>query len=157
MSVNEGLRLPMMARKRLVVLLGVLLLAGAWFLFRPERLFVNSYANDAPLPASAKLLASGTFTSDAHETTGKVHLYEDGDNKFVRLSNFETSNGPDVHVVLVEGKEPGSANSIDLGALKGNIGDQNYEIPAGTDISRFGAVSIWCKRFSVNFGDAKLS
>ena len=143
--------------KRLYFLIGILVLAGGWFLFRPERLFINSYASDPGFSASAKILASGRFKSDAHETTGRADVVLDAGKTFVRLSNFSTSNGPDVRVVLVVGKEPGSAKSLDLGSLKGNIGDQNYEVPAGTDLSKFGAISIWCKRFSVNFGDAKLS
>jgi hypothetical protein len=46
---------------------------------------------------------------------------------------------------------------VDLGNLKGNVGDQNYEVPAGTDLSRYDTVVIWCVRFSANFGDAVLA
>ena len=49
------------------------------------------------------------------------------------------------------------AGFVDLGALKGNIGDQNYDVPADLDLSRYRAVSIWCRRFSVNFGAAPLA
>jgi hypothetical protein len=49
-----------------------------------------------------------------------------------------------------------SAGFIEVGALKGNIGDQNYELPANTDLNKYRAVTIWCKRFSVNFGTAPL-
>jgi electron transfer DM13 len=45
---------------------------------------------------------------------------------------------------------------VDLGALKGNRGDQNYRVPAGTDIARFHSVVIWCRRFTVGFGVAPL-
>jgi hypothetical protein len=40
--------------------------------------------------------------------------------------------------------------------LKGNEGDQNYDIPAGTDLDKFQTVSIYCERFNANFGAAPL-
>jgi len=80
------------------------------------------------------------------------------------LTNFKTSNGPDVHVVLVAFKaasdDQNSLESgierVELGKLKGNGGDQNYEIPAGTDLRKFTAVSIYCERFNASFGAAPL-
>ena len=48
------------------------------------------------------------------------------------------------------------AGFIDVGSLKGNIGDQNYDLPANADLTKYRAVAIWCKRFSVNFGTAPL-
>ena len=48
------------------------------------------------------------------------------------------------------------AGFIDLGVLKGNIGDQNYQLGSDVDLAKYRAVSIWCKRFSVNFGAAAL-
>jgi hypothetical protein len=83
--------------------------------------------------------------------------------KTLRLTNFETSNGPDVHVYLVAAQDAKDndtvtkAEFIDLGSLKGNIGDQNYEWPANADLAKYRAVTIWCKRFSVNFGTAPLN
>ena len=90
-------------------------------------------------------------------------MYQEADGKPVlRLKDFKTSNGPDVHVVLVAANA-GDAKSlksdterIELGKLKGNEGDQNYEIPAGTDLTRFGAVLIYCERFNAVFGVATL-
>ena len=48
------------------------------------------------------------------------------------------------------------AGFIDLGTIKGNIGDQNYSLGPEVDLSKYRAVSVWCKRFSVNFGGARL-
>lgn len=73
---------------------------------------------------------------------------------------FSTSNGPDVRVVLVptnrlkNNEDVKNHQYIELGKLKGNKGDQNYEIPEGIDVSTYGSVSIWCKRFNENFGAA---
>jgi hypothetical protein len=71
-------------------------------------------------------------------------------------------NGPDVHVYLVaadDAKDSASverAGFIDLGSIKGNIGDQNYTLSPDVDLLKYRAVSVWCKRFSVNFGTAPL-
>lgn len=113
----------------------------------------------------AKTLYTGKFHGKVHATEGRATVYQQADGKLVlRLTGFKTSNGPDVHVVLVAFKEPSDdANSlkssterVELGKLKGNEGDQNYEIPAGTDLSKFAAVSIYCERFNANFGAAPL-
>ena len=49
------------------------------------------------------------------------------------------------------------AGIVDLGALKGNIGEQNYDVPAELDLNKYRAASIWCRRFRVNFGAAPLA
>jgi pentapeptide MXKDX repeat protein len=111
-----------------------------------------------------KTLFTGKFHGKVHPTSGRATVYQEADGKLVlRLTNFKTSNGPDVHVILVATKDADNANflksnaeKIELGKMKGNEGDQNYEIPAGTDLSRFSAVSIYCERFDANFGTASL-
>src|SRR6266699_1887886 len=109
-------------------------------------------------------VASGRFHTNAHETKGVATIYRLPDGRRVlRLTEFATSNGPDVRVYLVAAGDvqhedaAKRAGVVDLGALKGNIGDQNYDVPAGLDLSRYRAVSIWCRRFSVNFGAAPLA
>ena len=145
----------------------VLLVAGlgAWYAFRPERLFINQKVNEQFPTASAagNQLASGQFHSGAHETKGTATVFQLADGKkTLRLTNFETSNGPDVHVYLVAAQDAKDNDSVtkagfvDLGPLKGNIGDQNYDLPANVDLAQYRAVTIWCKRFSVNFGTAPL-
>jgi hypothetical protein len=100
-----------------------------------------------------------------HNTSGRATVYQEANGRMVlRLTNFKTSNGPDVHVVLIAAKDAdddanflkNSTEKVELGALKGNEGDQNYEIPNGTDLQKFKAVSIYCERFSANFGAAPL-
>jgi hypothetical protein len=160
-----------MARRRLLIvaaLVAAVGAGGAWYLFRPERLFINQTVAEA-FPATAAedtptLVATGAFHSNAHETKGEAGVYRLSDGRLVlRLKDFATSNGPDVQVYLVAAADVNDnetvtqAGFINLGAMKGNIGDQNYDIPAGTDLSRYRAVTIWCRRFSVNFGTAPLS
>jgi hypothetical protein len=85
----------------------------------------------------------------------------DGKN-VLRFSAFETSNGPDVHVYLVAASDATDdetvkkAGFLDLGSIKGNIGDQNYDLPIDVDLNKYRAVTVWCKRFSVNFATAPL-
>lgn len=115
------------------------------------------------MPAAARPRLTGEFHKGAHETRGTAGVYDLGGRQVLRLTNFETSNGPDVHVYLVAAGDATdnatvtSAGYLDLGSLKGNIGDQNYEVPAGTDLSKYRAVTIWCARFKVNFGTAPLA
>ena len=113
----------------------------------------------------AKTLETGTFHGKVHKTSGRATIYQEKDGKQVlRLTNFKTSNGPDVHVILVAAKDAdddanflkSSTERVELGSLKGNEGDQNYDIPSGTDLSKFTTVSIYCERFNANFGAAPL-
>ncbi len=110
-------------------------------------------------------LLTGKFEGKVHPTEGRATVYQQAGGKLVlRLTNFKTSNGPDVHVVLVAFKDPSdnakffksTTERIELGKIKGNEGDQNYDIPAGTDLKKFRAVSIYCERFNANFGTASL-
>jgi len=153
--------------KKLAVVLVVLVIigAGAWYAFRPERLFINQRVNEQFPTASAATnkLATGQFHSGAHETKGTATVFQLADGKkTLRLTNFATSNGPDVHVYLVAADDAKDndtvtkAGFVDIGSLKGNIGDQNYDLPANTDLAKYRAVTIWCKRFSINFGTAPL-
>ena len=114
---------------------------------------------------TTKTLATGTFHGKVHKTSGRATIYQESNGKLVlRLTNFKTSNGPDVHVILIAAKDAdddanflkSSTERVELGSLKGNEGDQNYEIPSDTDLSKFQTVSIYCERFNANFGAAPL-
>lgn len=143
-------------------------LVALWALFRPELLVIDARVDEKFPDATAHadpavVLARGEFRGLAHETKGTATIHEiAGDRRVLRLTNFETSNGPALHVYLVAAADAPdndavkSAGFVDLGDLKGNIGDQNYDIPAGTDLGKYRAVTIWCQRFAVNFGTAPL-
>lgn len=163
-----------MSKHRLVIgvlVMGVLVVG--WYLFRPELLFVNTTVSEA-LPDTSvtssaapgtpqTVLATGHFHSVSHASTGvaTIHQFPTG-TRLVRLTAFETSNGPDVHVYLIAAPDAQDndtvtrAGFVDLGALKGNTGDQNYEVPAEVDLRQYHAVTIWCRRFGVNFATAPL-
>jgi Electron transfer DM13 len=113
---------------------------------------------------AAKALAKGEFHKADKTGTGTATIYQLADGKRVlRLTNFAVDNGPDLHVRLIaanDAKDTASVaktDHVELGKLKGNKGDQNYDLPADLNLARFRVVSIWCNRFSVNFAAAPLT
>jgi hypothetical protein len=87
------------------------------------------------------------------EGLAKVIRLDDA-SMFLRLENFKATNGPDLYVYLAT--DNSASDFVNLGRLKGNIGNQNYDIPEGTDFSKYHTVLIWCQAFSVLFGTAEL-
>jgi hypothetical protein len=165
-----------MRTRNAIIGLAIVAVAGGWYAFRPERLFVNKTVNEslgavmdtADTKASTVIapttVATGSFHSNAHDTRGTAMILSLSDGRRVlRLTNFATSNGPDVRVYLVAAPDVQdnatvkTAGFVELGPMKGNIGDQNYDIPSTVDLAQYRTVTIWCKRFSVNFGSAPLA
>jgi hypothetical protein len=88
------------------------------------------------------------------EGIAKVFPLQDG-SSILRIENLHVTNGPDLYVYLSPDKS--ASDIINVGRLKANNGNQNYDIPAGTDLSMYDTVLIWCRPFSVLFGSAELS
>ena len=157
----------------MVVAVGVL--AAGVVLFEPWTLWTNTTVNEAAPtaaapddrradPAGPTELASGTFVSQEHETSGTATVIELADgSRTLRLEGFSTSNGPDLHVWLSEKKAGGNwfkyggGRKAQLGELKANQGSHNYAIPADVELDGLRSVVIWCKRFHVAFGSAPLT
>jgi hypothetical protein len=118
----------------------------------------------ALLAQSGAILATGTFHGVVHKTSGRATVYQATGENVLRLTHFATSNGPNLHILLLAAADAKDDENflnekverIDLGPLKGNEGDQNYVIPAGTDLARYKSVAIFCERFNANFGTAPL-
>lgn len=157
-----------MSVRKLAVVVGLVVALVAWYAFRPEKLFINKRVNEQFSTVSASnqptAVSSGSFHSVAHNTKGNATIYQSTDDKrTLRLTNFETSNGPDVQVYLVANTDAKDNDTVtksgflQLGPLKGNIGDQNYDVSSDVDLTRYRAVTIWCRRFGVNFATAPLS
>jgi Electron transfer DM13 len=161
-------------KKKVWIGAALIVAAIAWYAFRPELLFVDKsvsesfpaptvVANTADAMASPKPLAEGIFKAYAHETQGEARIYEVNGKRVLRLTNFKTSNGPDVRVYLVAAADAKDAATVtnagfvDLGSMKGNVGDQNYDVPDTVDLKKYQAVTIWCARFNVNFATAPLT
>lgn len=117
-----------------------------------------------PLPAAEPVvLAQGEFHALSHPGSGIANVLELGDGqRILRLEAFATDNGPDLFVWLSSAEADAEESAftedfVDLGRLKGNQGNQNYDIPADVDLERYRSVVIWCRRFSVGFTAAPLN
>ena len=157
---------------KIVILVIIILAIVGWYMFRPERIFIDSTVNEA-LPeaddiqatttSGPKTLSNGTFHGVAHEAKGNAEIIKLSDGKkILRFTDFAVSNGPDVVVYLSSANDANDSDTIKnsdfvlISELKGNIGDQNYEIPGDLDLSKYNSAVIWCRRFGVNFAVAPL-
>ena len=134
---------------------------------KEEPLSTSKSATDSTeVVESPEVLAEGKFITHEHDTTGSVKIlkYSNG-TRILRIENLKTSNGPKLEVWLtdapvIEGLDGwrvfDDGKFLNLGALKGNIGSQNYLIPSETNLDDYSSISIWCERFSVSFGAAAL-
>ena len=120
---------------------------------------------DTAAPAGPVALTTGTFiagSTPGDKAGGKATIYRLEDGKpLLRLEDFSTTNGPDLFVVLSSSANPdqdGLKNGayVQLDALKGNVGNQNYELPADVDLNQYKSVVIWCRTFNIVFGYATL-
>jgi hypothetical protein len=106
------------------------------------------------MPATPRLLTQGDFHPRAHEVTGRALLIEAGGKRIVRFEDFETINGPDLRIYL--SADLGADDIIDLGAIRATKGNVNYELPPGTDTTKYKNVLVWCRAFRVLFSYAEL-
>lgn len=157
-------------------------LGVAWWLGSP--LFINNTVNESfpvsnseateQTTANSQLaadsapvtLATGHFrdADSFHKGSGNAGIYQVEDGSYVlRFEDFDVTNGPDLRVYLAKHPDPTTSGEVndggylDLGGIKGNQGAQNYPIPAGTDISQYKSVVIYCQPFHVVFSVAPLT
>jgi hypothetical protein len=172
-----------------VALVAVVIFVLVWF--QPQKLFIDDHVDEAapsvvasapPTPQAARTesvpttpgaapntaigngtLATGSFRSLEHKTTGQaIVLQLPGGQRVLRFEDLDTSNGPDLRVILssapsTAGDKDFGDDYVELGKLKGNIGNQNYDIPVDLDLSRYSSAVVWCHRFKVGFGVAGLA
>ncbi|MGH2757239.1 MAG: DM13 domain-containing protein [Actinomycetota bacterium] len=156
----------------------VLIAFGLWF-FEPQALFLNDTVSEAAprvnemqgdngddssdAGSAQGVIATGEFRPLAHDARGTALLIEAADGKtYLRFEGFEVENGPDLKVYLSRAQADASDGEladeiVDLGELKGNIGDQNYLVPASVDLTGYRSAVVWCRRFSVGFAVAPLN
>jgi hypothetical protein len=118
-------------------------------------------ATPSPSPSPSPLISlAGRFKGmdEFHFGRGTGRLIETEPGHFVvRLETFEVRNGPDLYVYLSPSADGYAKGAIEVGRLKADKGNQNYELPPGTDISRAASIVIWCRQFSVLFATAALA
>lgn len=156
--------------KKLLIIGIVILLGTGVYLSGVYTYFQTAEVYEAlPTPDTAGSPAGGSFTEMQgnfvkidliHEGSGVARVLEIGGNRYLRFENFQVTNGPDLYVYVAEGKVPTNDISslgryVELGRLKGNIGDQNYELPESAD--GLATAVIWCKKFGVLFSYAVMN
>jgi hypothetical protein len=152
---RPGLRVPVIGAYLLTAVV-----AGGYL---GRSMFVDDVVNERVVRVTprAELVARGTFEPVAHSAAGTATAIQiAGGKRVLTLTNFDVANGPDLRVYLVAGpaRDESEVNDFeDLGALKGNKGNQQYDLPRELDLERFATVVIWCRAFSVNFARAPLT
>lgn len=136
----------------ITVIILIILIIG-WYLASP--LFLNKKVNE-DLSENALITYSGNFidADDSHKASGTAKIATINSETYLRFEDFASTNVPDAHVYL--SKDLTNNEFIDLGALKGNQGNQNYLIPENTDLEEYDKVLIWCVPFSVLVGSSDL-
>ena len=144
-----ALRLPVSA-----VAVGTFVLVGGYLAVASVR---DVKVNETV--AAGPALLEGSFAAHAHPTDGVARIIETSSGRVLTLTSFETDPGPDLYVYVASGRTTGDDvdGSTQLARLKGNIGNQQYELPAELDVARGATVVIWCRAFSVSFGAAQLA
>ena len=154
-------------RKWILVAVGVPVLVALWWAFRPEKLWITEKVHEpAPFDTSGdpQPILTGRFEGKAQQTSGRATIYKKpGGGEYLRLSDFTTPNGrgrsrracakrrsPDTR------RREGDLDHVDFGPLKSNKGDQNYDLPAATDLNKYDAVVIYSERVHSVSGLAKL-
>ena len=150
-------------RKAIPIVAGVVVAAAvaAYALspyFMESEIYEEMPETISAAPGSGIATYGGTFVGvndGIHNAEGSARALPQSDGGYVlRLENFYSTPGPDLYVYLSTDK--GIDDHISLGNLKANRGDQNYQIPVGTDLEKYDHVLVWCKPFGVLFGSAQI-
>jgi hypothetical protein len=162
-------------KKTIIIAIVVTAIAVPAAIYAAGPLFINTTIDEAaPLPTmdtvsdspgdnmtgkpdAMETRIAGTFVGvgdGIHDAEGTATVIPVANGNVLRLEGFRSTNGPDLYVYLSTGKD--ASDFVNLGRLKANIGNQNYDIPEGTDLSKYDTALIWCQQFSVLFGSAKL-
>jgi len=151
--MKKGLKISIIA------IIAVAFLVVAWYLASP--LFINKMVNEGLLSQNlssgqSEILLSGMFQNgdNFHRVSGDAKVISQNNSKYLRFENFDATNGPGLKVYL--SNDLNAKDYISLGDLKGNIGDQNYDL-SGVDYNSYKYILIWCEPFGVLFGYAILS
>lgn len=144
--------------RRLVLIIVAVGIASTVGYYLASPLFISQSVSENPPGANSQVLVVGTFAGadSFHRASGTAKIIQlDNGSRILRLESFSATNGPDLYVYLSADQQ--AQDYVSLGRLKGNIGDQNYDLAVSADLSRYKYVLIWCQAFRVLFGSALLA
>jgi hypothetical protein len=124
------------------------------FELQTELAQVDNNEMEDDMPGKATILAQGDFHPRVHSVQGQALLIEEGSKKILRFEDFETDNGPRLHIYL--SSDLGDDDFIDLGEIKATKGNVNYELPDNIDTTKYNKVLVWCVPFKVLFSYAEI-
>lgn len=152
-----------------IVVVGLIALYAAWYLVSPlfidnvvdeDLPFAQTQESDTNLeeemqePVLQNMYTGNFVDADAaHKTSGTALIISDNEETYLRFEDFSATNGPDLKVYLANDLD--ADDYVSLGELKGNIGNQNYEL-SDVEYEDYQYVLVWCEAFSVLFGYAEL-
>jgi len=142
----------MKLRKEVKISILVVVLLMAFYLISP---IFNVVEMQDEISFDVEIISQGIFMEQKHEVSGKALIVNDNENKILRFEDFETVNGPNLHIYLSADLE--AKDYIDLGEIKATKGDVNYELENSIDLEKYNKVLVWCVPFKVLFSYAELN
>ena len=144
-------------KKTIVAVVVIVVFGVAYWLISP--FFIDKRVSEnLPTSIGSEIVQRGTFEGfdRIHTGSGDVSVVETEEGYIIRFGdNFNVANGPDLYVGL--GKDGEYKKGTEIAKLKGNIGSQNYALPADVNLEDYNEIWIWCRAFSVGFAKASLS
>ena len=142
----------------IVVVIAYWLISPIWRVTRVDEIAPVSKqtisTNDSINKTKSISEISGTFVNGAHDVSGIAKILDTEQGKILRFENFKTINGPDLFIYLAT--DTTAKEYVNIGAIKGTEGNINYTLPADIDLKKYNHVLVWCRAFSVLFGEALL-
>ncbi len=150
-------------KKIIIAILCVILLSVAYYLISPlwrvveldEQLPLAISTEQGSVSRQPELKASSLFEARAHEVQGSALILEQSGERTLRFENFETVNGPNLHIYLAA--DENAQDFVNLGPIKATKGNVNYNLPSGVDLRKYNQVIVFCVPFKVVFSIADLS
>ena len=141
-------------KRVLIVIVVIIVLSVGYYGISP--LFKNiTVADSMPEEVVAETEKRGIIGTKGHPASGTVKVIEASGETIIRYENFETINGPNLHVYLA--KDLDAKEFVDLGSIRGTRGEINYTVPDGIDLNEYKYVMYWCVPFGVLFNYADIS
>ena len=121
---------------------------------KTEQASIEKISSPEPQPLPVQILSQADFVANKHEVQGQALLIQSDEEKILRFENFQTVNGPNLHIYLSADLQ--AQDYIDLGPILATKGNVNYKLPSNIDYNKYNQVLVWCVPFKVLFSHAQL-